>query len=52
MSQVQGVSASPVSLSLGQTPGKCEVTNLFLLAAAAALVAAGILSALWAPRLP
>lgn len=38
--------------SLGRTPGKREVTNLFLLAAAAALVAAGVLSALWSPRLP
>jgi Ca-activated chloride channel family protein len=37
---------------LGRTPGKREITNLFLAAAAAALVAAGVLSVLWSPRLP
>jgi Ca-activated chloride channel family protein len=37
---------------LGRTPGEREVTNLFLAAAAAALIAAGVLSVLWSPRLP
>jgi Ca-activated chloride channel family protein len=37
---------------LGRTPGEREITNLFLAAAAAALIAAGVLSALWSPRLP
>ncbi|MDX6478992.1 MAG: Ca-activated chloride channel [Gaiellaceae bacterium] len=37
---------------LGRTPGEREVTNLFLAAAAAALLAAGALSVLWSPRLP
>jgi Ca-activated chloride channel family protein len=37
---------------LGRTPGKREVTDAFLAAAAAALIAAGVLSALWSPRLP
>jgi Ca-activated chloride channel family protein len=38
--------------SLGQEPGKTEVTFLFLAAAAGLLVAAGVLSALWSPRFP
>jgi Ca-activated chloride channel homolog len=37
---------------LGQTHASKEVTDLFALGAAILLVAAGILSALWAPRLP
>jgi Ca-activated chloride channel family protein len=37
---------------LGRKPGSREVTDLFLLAAAGLLVAAGLLSALWSPRLP
>ena len=37
---------------LGRVPGHKEVTNEAVLLAALALVAAGILSALWAPRLP
>jgi Ca-activated chloride channel family protein len=37
---------------LGRTPGTREVTHLALAAAAALLVAAGLLSALWSPRLP
>jgi Ca-activated chloride channel family protein len=38
--------------SLGRKPGKSEITYVFLLAAALLLVAAGLLSALWSPRLP
>jgi Ca-activated chloride channel family protein len=37
---------------LGRAPGKREVTNEFVAAAALLLLAAGVLSALWAPRLP
>lgn len=37
---------------LAQVPGEREVTHLALAAAAALLIAAGALSALWAPRLP
>lgn len=38
--------------SLGRKPGKSEITYVFLAAAALLLVAAGLLSALWSPRLP
>jgi Ca-activated chloride channel family protein len=37
---------------VGRVPGRVEVTNQFLAVAAALLLAAGILSALWSPRLP
>ena len=37
---------------LGRVPGRTEVTNEAVAFAALALLAAGILSALWAPRLP
>jgi Ca-activated chloride channel family protein len=37
---------------LGRVPGRTEVTNEAVALAALALLAAGILSALWAPRLP
>jgi Ca-activated chloride channel family protein len=37
---------------LGRKPGKTEVTYGFLAAAAALLIAAGLLSAAWSPRLP
>jgi len=37
---------------LGRVPGHTEITYAFLAAAAAFLVGAGLLSALWAPRLP
>ena len=37
---------------LGRKPGTTEVTDLFLIGAAALLVLAGALSALWSPRLP
>jgi Ca-activated chloride channel family protein len=38
--------------SLGRKPGKSEITYVFLAAAALLLVAAGLLSVLWSPRLP
>ena len=38
--------------SLGRKPGKSEITYVFLAAAALLLVAAGLLSAFWSPRLP
>jgi len=37
---------------LGRVKGRKEVTNEFIFLAALALLAAGILSAVWAPRLP
>jgi Ca-activated chloride channel family protein len=37
---------------LGRTPGRTEVTYAFLAAAAGLLLAAGVLSAAWAARLP
>ena len=37
---------------LGRVKGRKEVTNEVVFLAALALLAAGILSALWAPRLP
>ena len=37
---------------LGRKPGQSEITYGFLAAAAVLLVAAGLLSALWSPRLP
>ncbi len=43
---------SKLGSSIGRTPGKTEVTGDFLAGAAALLVLAGLLSALWAPRLP
>jgi Ca-activated chloride channel homolog len=38
--------------SLGRTPGRSEVTFAFLLGGIGLLLAAGVLSALWAPRFP
>jgi Ca-activated chloride channel homolog len=38
--------------SLGREPGRSEVTYAFLAGAAALLLGAGLLSALWSPRLP
>jgi Ca-activated chloride channel family protein len=37
---------------LGRHPGRSEVTSDFVLAAAGLLIAAGLLSAFWSPRLP
>jgi Ca-activated chloride channel family protein len=37
---------------IGRVPGRIEVTNQFLALAALFLIAAGVLSALWSPRLP
>lgn len=37
---------------LGRKPGQSEITYAFLAGAAGLLVAAGLLSALWSPRLP
>jgi Ca-activated chloride channel homolog len=37
---------------LGRRPGKTEVTNDFVLAAAGLVLAAGLLSAFWSPRMP
>jgi Ca-activated chloride channel family protein len=38
--------------SLGRAPGEVEVTNAFVAGAAALLLIAALLSALWSPRLP
>jgi hypothetical protein len=38
--------------SLGRKPGQSEITYGFLAGAAFLLIAAGLLSALWSPRLP
>lgn len=43
---------SDLGSKLGRVPGSSEVTSWFLAVAAALLVAAGALSALWSPRLP
>jgi Ca-activated chloride channel family protein len=43
---------SSLGEKLGRKPGTTEVTDLFLRAAAGLLVLAGVLSALWSPRLP
>ena len=43
---------SKLGSRLGRKPGKSEITYEFLLAAAGLLVGAGLLSALWSPRLP
>ena len=41
-----------LSSKLGRVPGRVEITWWLLAAAAALLVIAGVLSALWSPRLP
>ncbi len=43
---------SKLGSSLGRKPGRTEITYLFLAIAAALLVAAGLLSAFWSPRVP
>lgn len=43
---------SKLGSRLGRKPGKSEITYGFLAAAAGLLLAAGLLSALWSPRLP
>jgi len=43
---------SKLGSKLGREPGKGEVTYGFLLGAAGLLLAAGLLSTLWSPRLP
>jgi Ca-activated chloride channel family protein len=43
---------STLGSSLGRTRGRVEVTDLFLALGAALLVSAGVLAALWSPRLP
>ena len=43
---------SHLGSTLGRVPGHTEVTYAFLALAAALLVAAGVLAALWSPRLP
>jgi len=43
---------SKLGSRLGRKPGKSEITYGFLAAAAVLLLAAGLLSALWSPRLP
>lgn len=43
---------SKLGSRLGRKPGKTEITYGFLAGAAALLVAAGLLSAAWSPRLP
>ena len=43
---------SKLGSSLGRTPGKVEITDEFVAGAAVLLMLAGLVSALWAPRLP
>jgi Ca-activated chloride channel homolog len=43
---------SALGSTLGRKPGSVEVTDWFLIGAAILLVLAGVLSALWSPRLP
>jgi Ca-activated chloride channel homolog len=43
---------SSLGSRLGRKPGKTEVTYAFIAAAAALLIAAGLASAAWSPRLP
>ena len=43
---------SKLGSRLGRKPGRSEITYAFLAAAALLLVGAGVLSALWSPRLP
>jgi Ca-activated chloride channel family protein len=43
---------SKLGSRLARKPGKTEITYGFLAGAAALLIAAGLLSAAWSPRLP
>jgi len=43
---------SKLGSSLGRTPGRVEITDILVAIGAALLVLAGVLSALWSPRLP
>ena len=43
---------SNLGSSLGREPGQTEITFILVAIAATLLVAAGVLSALWSPRLP
>ncbi len=43
---------SQLGSSLGRKPGRTEITYLFLAIAAGLLVAAGVLSVVWSPRVP
>jgi Ca-activated chloride channel family protein len=43
---------SSLGSSLGRKPGQTEITYVFLAVAAGLLLAAGLLSAAWSPRLP
>jgi Ca-activated chloride channel family protein len=43
---------SKLGSSLGRQRGKVEITDVFLAVGAALLVLAGVLSSLWAPRIP
>ena len=43
---------SKLGSTLGRTPGKSEITYAFLAGGIGLLLAAGVLSALWAPRFP
>ncbi|HVP75627.1 MAG TPA: VWA domain-containing protein [Gaiellaceae bacterium] len=46
------VAYTKLGSSLGRKPGNVEVTDWFLAGAALLLVVAGVLSALWSPRVP
>jgi Ca-activated chloride channel family protein len=43
---------SELGSSLGRKPGRTEITYLFLAIAAGLLIGAGLLSAVWSPRVP
>jgi len=49
---VSGIAGAALGSTLGRKSGNVEVTDWFLIGAAILLVLAGVLSALWSPRLP